>query len=171
MIGSIFDRIVMVLTMAGVLAFGYVGYQAYSAVKTKLDAVGKWISKIDGLLGDQERRFGIFDRRQKEFESRIRGLGEMRVGRDADSPKSDPVQPAIEAEKPTVWLYSIEGCTPCEQWWISEASKWIAAGWEVKRKMSTSNRPTPYWRVWDGVKWMEFDRTLNMQTYKKAGGL
>lgn len=129
------------------------GYRVYRAVQDRLEKVDRW---IDRFADGEKRWFG--------FESRIE---QLEVFRAQQQERSGAAKVAM---KPTVVLYSIEGCGPCEQWWREDSEAWRAAGWVVRRETSTTSQPTPYWDVWDGEKWMRVAGKLNLDTYRSAGG-
>jgi hypothetical protein len=170
-IASILRSIVLLLALLLVVFVGWKGYQTYKAIEAKFAKIEKYFAKLEGVIGEHDgaiHRISDTIRKWKISDRMIVPSSEIEADQTPipiDNTYIEPVR-----EKPTVILYSINGCGPCEQWWRDQAPLWIRAGWDVKRETSTINRPTPYWKVWDGSKWMEFDRTLTIEKYKSAGG-
>ena len=72
--------------------------------------------------------------------------------------------------KPTILLYSLPGCPPCEKWWRDEGPGWVAAGWIVKRKQSTTSRPVPYFTLYDGAQFFDYLGRQDIDKFKFDGG-
>jgi len=90
-------------------------------------------------------------------------------------PKSKAVktvqdQHLFENGKPTILLYSLPGCPPCEKWWRDEGPGWVAAGWIVKRKQSTTSRPVPYFTLYDGAQFFDYLSQKDIDKFKFDGG-
>ena len=166
-IASILRSLVMFLTLALVFFIGWKSYQAWKFIEAKFARVDRYLQQADEILGQHDRKFSSLERL----------IDRVRPGEPAPELKTDPTPIPIEETyiqnplRPTVILFSIEGCGPCEQWWRDKAPEWIRAGWVVKREASQTNQPTPYWKVWDGKKWLDFQRRLDFDVYKAAGGL
>lgn len=176
MIGKILQVFQTLVLLAAIVGFGFVtyqGYKLYRNVADRMDQIGQWIDRF----ANQEKRWMKSEERIDALQKMLERLkpGEARTIQDVIE-EADPTPIPIdetyvqEPVKPFVVLYSIEGCGPCEQWWRDQAPQWIKAGWIVKRETSTSNRPTPYWYVWDGEKAFWIDGKLDMDSYKRAGG-
>lgn len=135
----------------------YKGYQVYVAVQARMSQIDEWI-----------KRFVDREKHWHRCETKINAI-EEKFAEAAASRSDTPAKPDTPS-RPTVILYSIPGCDPCERWWRDDAPKWIANGWDVTRKTSNTADPTPYFDVWDGAKWMRVDGRLDADTYRKAGG-
>jgi len=72
--------------------------------------------------------------------------------------------------KPTILLYSLPGCPPCEKWWRDEGPGWVAAGWVLKRKQSTTTRPVPYFTLYDGAQFFDYLSQKDIDKFKFDGG-
>lgn len=159
-IASIFRSLVMFLTLALVVFIGWKCYQAWKVIEDRFSRVDRYLQKADEILGQHDRKFSTLER----LISRIKDP----VGSPETKASASEIQ---HPEKPTVILFSLDGCGPCEQWWRDRAPEWIKAGWVVKKEISSTSQPTPYWKVWDGKKWLEFQTRLDFEVYKAAGGL
>lgn len=155
---SAFQTLVLVAALIGGGVVVYQGYQVYRAISDRIAKIDAWIDRF----GDREKKwFG--------FESRIDKL-ELAELKRKQAGKPPPIEAAKLPISPTVIMYSIDGCGPCEQWWQEHADAWRKAGWAVRRETSTTSQPTPYWHVWDGTKWMVVAGKLDINTYRSAGG-
>jgi len=159
MIGRLFQAIqtvTLIFAMIGGIYVTYQGYQLYSAISNRMKQIDGWIDRFT----DRERRWSRFESRIESLE-----LAELKRSEKRES-SGAPKVPMT----PTVILYKLDGCGPCEQWWREHSDAWRNAGWVVKSETSKTSQSTPYWDVWDGEKWMRFDRTLTLESYRKANG-
>jgi hypothetical protein len=151
---------IQTLVLIAVLIAGafvtYQGYRVYRAVSERLEQVDAWIKRFS----DQERQWFRLGSRIEKLE----------VERDLAKQKKEKIEAAKLPLKPTVIMYSMDGCGPCETWWREQAEPWRLAGWAVRRETSTTSEPTPYWDVWDGEKWFRVAGKLNLESYRSAGG-
>lgn len=176
MIGKVFQFFQTLVLLAAIIGFGvvtYQGYKLYRGVADRMDQIGQWIDRFQ----NQERRWARCEERIDELKKlfdRIRP-GESRtiedVIKEAD-PTPIPIDQTVIQKplKPTVIMQSMEGCGPCEDWWRNNAARWEAAGWTVKRENGTDAGPFPWFRVWDGEKWLTVRDRLTLESYKRAGG-
>lgn len=143
-------------------------------VHEQIEKVERWVEAIDATLA----KHAVIIQKQGDAVHRL--IDRIRPGEPGDAPRDSPEAPPVNPDtansdifvpgKPTVLLYSLNGCEPCERWLREQAPRWVASGWAVKRKLSTSKRPTPYWLVYDGTRFMEFDTVLTPEVYRAAGG-
>jgi len=159
-IASIVRSLVMFLTLALVLFVGWKGYQAWKFIEDKFTRVERYLQQADEILGQHDRKFSTLEKLINRIKDPV-GSPELKAG-------SETLTTSL---KPTVILFSLEGCGPCEQWWRDSAPEWIRAGWQLKKEISQTSQPTPYWKVWDGKKWLDFQTRLDFGAYKAAGGL
>ena len=101
---SAFQTLVLLAALIGGGVVVYQGYKVYRAIADRIAKIDAWIDRF----GDREKKwFG--------FESRIEQL-EVSIAQQQE--KSGAAKPPMT---PTVVLYSIEGCGPCERWWREDS--------------------------------------------------
>lgn len=161
MINKVMQTVQFILIVIAFVAGGFVvykGYQIHRAMQDRVTQIDEWIKRFI----NREKDWSRCEDRLQQLESKIYNA--------KTEQKLDEDSVLVTPSRPTVILYSIPGCEPCERWWRETATQWINQGWDVKRKSSATKQPTPYFDVYDGDKWFRVNELLTLESYRNAGG-
>jgi hypothetical protein len=139
----------------------YQGYKIYLDIRDRVEQMGQWIDRFAMQEKRWLRHVEDSEIRMLELKDNLEKLNEVK------QPENKPVQ---ELNKPTVLMFGSESCGPCRQWWSENAKAWMDRGWIVEKRIDESGRAIPYWRVYDGSKWIEINSRLTFDSYRQAGG-
>lgn len=167
---KVLQSITFVAYLCLALCVGVVVYK----VHLQIEKVERWVEAIDATLA------GHANILKKQQDAVHRLIDRIKPGQDAGEPapkeSESASEPAIKQDaalfergKPTVLMYCLPGCKPCEEWWRDKAPVWTKAGWSVKKKQSTTNKPTPYWTVYNGERFFEFDDVESLELFSVTG--
>ena len=116
---KLLQGITFVAYLSLALCVGVVVYRVHQ----QIEKVERWVEAIDATLANH----ATIIHKQADVVHRL--IDRLKPG-ESPTPSSLPKQEdeLFDRGKPTVVLYSIEGCGPCEQWWRDQAPQWIANG-------------------------------------------
>jgi hypothetical protein len=150
-----FNAFLTAICLCGLIALSVTAWGTIQRVNDQLRSVSKWVATIDKMVAANEKT-------QSRHERSILDLLQRQK-----APKSNLDGSSL---KPKVTMFGDESCGPCNQWWFSEAPKWIDQGWEVEKRPYELKRPIPYFRVFDGTREFWVWDPLTIDSYNKARG-